>query len=83
MNGAGQPEFGFDAFNPIDEPSEGSVISQAFHGRSERNEMMDTERSDMFDLIDLFHNRDSRTGQSGVSTNQRGSVMPSEFPSTY
>ena len=47
MNGAGQPEFGFDAFNPIDEPSEGSVISQAFHGRSERNEMMDNTRATM------------------------------------
>ena len=47
-----------------------------------RNEMIDTERSDMFDLINLFHNREGSMGPSGLTTNNRNSVLPSEFPST-
>ena len=73
-NEDGRHEFGFEDFNAIDEASEGSG--------NMRNEMIDTERSDMFDLINLFHNREGSMGPSGLTTNNRNSVLPSEFPST-
>ena len=64
-------EFGFDAFNPIED----GTLDSVHIGK----EMMDTERSDLDDLITLFHGGSS-LGQSGLSTKRRSSVMPSEAP---
>ena len=66
-------EFGYDAFNPIEDGTLDSVNT----GR----EMMDPEGADLDDLINLFHGGSS-LGQSGLSTKRRSSVMPSVGPSS-